>query len=168
MDLIILSRWLPTVLFLSKEYPTQHTVWETFPLPICFPQQMRCYSILSAQQTPRHPEIQHPHSGIDGPANQPSRLRPNPGGSVVLSHNSVTHTPSFAVSGVYQPPSSQETLPPLQLFHLIMHLHPAANKPSKSAVQNVRPKCAKSMLTTQTENSSCDDTDASSYAGMMC
>ncbi len=58
-------------------------------------------------------------------------------GCAVLSHNSVTHTPSFAVSGAYQPPSSQETLLLLPLFYLIMHLHTLANKPStlKSAMQ---------------------------------
>lgn len=64
-------------------------------------------------------------------------------GCAALSHNSVTHTRSFAVSEAYQPPSSQETLPPLPLFYLIMHLHTLANKPSmlKSSMQT----CAQSV-----------------------
>lgn len=69
-------------------------------------------------------------------------------GCVVLSHNSVTHAQSFAVSGAYQPPSSQEMLPPLPLFYLIMHLHTLANKPSmlKSSMQTCA-RFARGMLT---------------------
>lgn len=62
-----------------QSVPTLHSSWETCQLCICFPQQMRCYSIISEQQTPKHPPFHtHTHAGMDGPANQPSRLQPNP------------------------------------------------------------------------------------------
>lgn len=111
--------------------------WETSQL-----QQMRCYSIISMQQTPRHPEIQHPHTREhtrrDGWLCQSAEQTAAPIlGCALLSHNGVSHTRSSAVSGAYQPPSSQETLPRLPLFYLIMHLHTLTNKPGmlKSAVQ---------------------------------
>lgn len=68
---------------MSKQYATQHTSWATFQLAICSPQQMRCYSIIPVQQAIRQAEIHrsthtHTHTGIDGSANQPSRLQPNP------------------------------------------------------------------------------------------
>lgn len=59
---------------------------------------MRCYSIISMQQTPRHPEIQHPHThtntfaGMDGSANQPSRLQPQ-SSAVRFSPTTVWVTP---------------------------------------------------------------------------
>ncbi len=125
---------------------------ETFQLPVCFPQQMRFYTSYQCNRlagTKRYNAHTHAHTCTHthtlGWMGLPiSRADCSPVlGCLDLSCNSVTHTPSFAVSGAYQPPSSQETRPRLPLFYLIMHLHTLANKPCmlKSATQT----CAQSV-----------------------
>lgn len=77
----------------------------------------------------------HTHTGMDGSANQPSRLQPSPR-LCVLSQNSVTHTQlcsQWSVSASI----FTGNIAAASTFYLIMHLHTLANKPSmlKSAMQ---------------------------------
>lgn len=107
---------------------------------------LQYYINAADSQAPRDtaPTHTHEHTRRDGWLCQSAEQTAAPIlGCVLLSHNGVSHTRSSAVSGAYQPPSSQETLPRLPLFYLIMHLHTLTNKPGmlKSAMQT----CTKSV-----------------------